>query len=301
MGRILTIGSSNTDMVVKTSKFPAPGETIIGGEFLMNPGGKGANQAVAAKRLGGDVIFIGKRGLDIFGKYAVELLEKEGINTDYIISDSKNPSGIALITVDAKGENSIVVASGANANLFPEDLNSIDELLQNSDIVLLQLEIPLETVIFVAALSAQKQKKVILNPAPAQLLPDSLLKDLFMITPNESEAEQLTSVKVSDTESAKQAAELLKEKGVQNVIITMGASGAFILSEEFEGMIEAPKVKAIDTTAAGDTFNGALAVFLSEGKSMVESVKLASKAASISVTRNGAQASVPYRKEVISY
>ncbi len=299
MGRILIVGSSNTDMVVKTSKFPAPGETIIGGEFLMNPGGKGANQAVAAKRLGGDVTFIGKRGTDIFGKQAVEILEQEGINTDYIISDTQNPSGVALITVDAKGENVIVVAPGANANLFPADLTAIDRLLQDSDIILLQLEIPLETVIYVAGLSVGKQKRVILNPAPAQTLPDSLLKDLFMITPNEREAEQLTGVKVIDTDSAKRAALLLKEKGVQNIIITMGAAGAFVLSNEYEGIVETPKVKAVDTTAAGDTFNGALAVFLSEGKSMLESVELASKAASISVTRSGAQASVPLRGEVI--
>jgi len=300
LSNILVIGSTNTDMVVKTSKFPAPGETILGGSFLMNPGGKGANQAVAAQRLGGNVTFIGKTGDDIFGKQAVELLKKEGINTDKILIDKANPSGIALITVDENGENSIVVASGANGTLVPKDITDIDFLSDEIEVLLLQLEIPLETVIYAASLSAKMKKKVILNPAPARPLPDHLLNDLYMITPNETEAEQLTGISVTDAISAQQAALTLKEKGVQNIIITMGASGAYVLSSEYSGMVEAPKVKAVDTTAAGDTFNGALAVFLSEGENIQKAVSLACKAASVSVTRFGAQASVPKREEVIS-
>ncbi len=295
---IIVVGSSNTDMVVKTSNFPLPGETTIGGEFLMNPGGKGANQAVAARRLGGEVVFVGKIGNDIFGKQAVQLLDEEGIDTKNILVDENRPSGVALITVDSKGENVIVVAPGANGALVSKDFEGFDGILETSAIVLLQLEIPLETVVYVAGLSIYLQKKVILNPAPAQSLPDSLLKGLYLITPNETEAGQLTGIKVKDNESALKAAEVLVEKGVQNVIITMGSAGAFVLSPEYIGMVEAPKVTALDTTAAGDTFNGALAVFLSEGMKMKEAVRLACVAASVSVTRNGAQASVPFRNEV---
>ncbi|MCE4563671.1 ribokinase [Maribellus sp. CM-23] len=296
--KIVVVGSSNTDMVVKTSNFPLPGETIIGGEFLMNPGGKGANQAVAARRLGGEVVFVGKTGNDIFGKQAVKLLTAEGINTDKMLVDDKSPSGVALITVDSKGENSIVVAPGANSTLVPEDLEGIDTILKESAAVILQLEIPLETVAYVAGLAIDLHKNVILNPAPAQALPDSLLKGLYLITPNETEAGQLSGIEVKDIESAQKAAELLVEKGVQNVIVTMGSAGAYVFSPEYTGLVEAPKVKAVDTTAAGDTFNGALAVFLSEGKRMEEAARLACIAASVSVTRNGAQASVPFRSEI---
>ncbi len=298
--KILVIGSTNTDMVVKTRKFPAPGETILGGKFLMNPGGKGANQAVAAQRLGGDVTFIGKTGNDIFGKQAVDLLKSEGINTEFVVADNENPSGVALITVDENGENSIVVASGANGTLSSGDLANVQDLFETADIVLLQLEIPLNTVRFVAELSAQKNRKVILNPAPAQPLPESLLKELYVITPNENEAELLTGIAVTDVASANQAAMALKGMGVQNVIITMGAAGAYVLSTEFTGMVDSPKVTAVDTTAAGDTFNGALAVFISEGKMIKDAVRYACKAASISVTRIGAQASIPKREEVVS-
>lgn len=296
--KIVVVGSSNTDMVVKTSNFPLPGETIIGGEFLMNPGGKGANQAVAARRLGGEVVFVCKTGNDIFGKQAVELLAAEGIDIDKILEDDKSPSGVALITVDSKGENSIVVAPGANGTLVPEDLEGIEEILKESAMVILQLEIPLETVAYVASLAVDLHKKVILNPAPAHVLPDSLLKGLYLITPNETEAGQLTGIEVKDIESTQKSAEALVEKGVKNVVITMGSAGAYVFSPEYTGLVEAPKVKAVDTTAAGDTFNGALAVFLSEGKRMEEAAHLACIAASISVTRNGAQASVPFRNEI---
>ena len=296
--KIFIIGSTNTDMVIRVSNFPIPGETIIGGEFLMNPGGKGANQAVSAQRIGGEVVFVGKTGNDIFGKQAAMLLASEGINTENVLVDDKHPSGVALITVNSEGENSIVVASGANGTLVPEDIENIDRILKESAMVLLQLEIPLETVAYVASLSISLRKNVILNPAPAQALPDSLLNGLYLITPNETEARQLTGIEVKDIESANNAAEVLVAKGVQNVIITMGRAGAYVFSSEYTGLVEAPKVTAVDTTAAGDTFNGALAVFLSEGKRMEESVRLACIAASISVTRNGAQASAPYREEI---
>ena len=297
--KILVIGSSNTDMVIKTNNFPAPGETILGGRFLMNAGGKGANQAVAAARLGGMVTFIGKIGDDIFGKQAVQQLEDEGINVNFVAVDPSNPSGVAMITVDHKGENSIVVAPGSNGTLSPGDFNKALSELQDAEFVLMQLEIPIPTVEYIAQIAAQKQKKVILNPAPAAKLSDELLQNLYIITPNETEAELLTQIKVTDEQSALKAAEALHKKGVEIVIITMGAAGAFLLINGESEIIHASKVKAVDTTAAGDTFNGALAVGLSEGKTIQESIAFANKAAAISVTRIGAQSSVPYRKEII--
>ncbi|MFY9152245.1 MAG: ribokinase [Prolixibacteraceae bacterium] len=296
--KILVAGSSNTDMVIKTNHFPAPGETILGGTFLMNAGGKGANQAVAAARLGGKVTFIGKVGDDVFGRQAVRLLENEGINVSCISVDPVNPSGVAMITVDRKGENSIVVASGANASMNPEDFDRAIPELDDADFVLMQLEIPIETVEYIADLAIQKQKKVVLNPAPAANLSDELLKKIYLITPNENEAEQLTGIKVSDEPTALKASRILQEKGVENIIITMGASGAFFLTKEKSGIINAPEVVAIDTTAAGDTFNGALVVALSEGRTIEDAILFANKAASVSVTRMGAQSSVPFRNEL---
>jgi len=298
MARIIVIGSSNTDMVIKSKKLPSPGETILGGTFLMNPGGKGANQAVAAARLGGNVTFVTKTGNDMFGAEAVQLFGKEGIVTKHIIKDTKNPSGVALINVDENGENSIVVASGSNGTLSAYDINDEVFNTEKSDIFLMQLEIPVSTVEFVSEKAAGKGNRVILNPAPARQLSDELLSCLYLITPNENEAELLTGIKVTDVASAEKAAKNLRERGVQNVIITMGGSGAYILTGSLSKMIPVVPVKAIDTTAAGDVFNGALTVSISEGKSIEESVVFANKAASISVTRMGAQASAPYRTEI---
>lgn len=297
---ILVIGSSNTDMVIKTHSFPTPGETILGGRFLMNAGGKGANQAVAAARLGGVVTFVGKIGDDIFGKQAVQQLEDEGINVDFVAVDSENPSGVAMITVDRKGENSIVVAPGSNGTLSPADFDKAMTKLDESDFVLMQLEIPIQTVEYIASKAAERQKKVILNPAPAAQLSNALLQNLYLITPNETEAELLTGTRVVDEQSALKAATQLHNKGVEVVIITMGSAGAFLFENGHSELIRAPRVDAVDTTAAGDTFNGALVVALSEGKSIRESIVFANKAASISVTRMGAQSSVPYRKEIIN-
>ncbi len=296
--KILVIGSANTDMVVQSPHLPKPGETILGGEFLMNPGGKGANQAVAASRLGGDISFIAKIGDDMFGKNYIDILQKEGLNTNSIINDPDKPSGIALINVDKKGENSIVVAPGSNNNLLNADIDRYNALIDEAGIILLQLEIPLETVIYIAEKATAKGKKVILNPAPAQQLPEKLLSSLYLITPNESEASLLTGINVHDNESAKQAGIALREKGVNIVIMTMGNKGAYILSEQHNGIVPGLKVDATDTTAAGDVFNGALTVALSEDKNLEEAVNFANKAASISVTRMGAQQSAPFRKEL---
>jgi len=295
---ILIIGSSNTDMVIKTKKIPVPGETILGGTFLMNQGGKGANQAVAAARLGGKVTFITKCGIDLFGTQAIGLFMKEGIDTRYVVKDNELPSGVALITVDSAGENSIVVAPGSNGNLLQNDIPSTLFERDKYGILLLQLEIPIGTVEYSAISATSNGAKVILNPAPAQKLSYNLLKQLWLITPNETETEILTGISVHDLSSAEKAASWLLQKGVKNVIITMGSAGAYLKSDSFTGMVPGFKVKAVDTTAAGDVFNGAIAVALSEERNLKEAVEFANKAASISVTRMGAQVSAPYRKEI---
>jgi ribokinase len=295
---ILVVGSSNTDMVIKANHLPSPGETILGGVFFMNAGGKGANQAVAAARLGGDVTFICKTGNDIFGQQALQLFKDEGINTSYMLSDPENPSGVALITVDKNAENCIVVASGANATLSAADLQNAKKIIEQAAIVLLQLEIPLTTVEYVAATASANENMVILNPAPACQLPESLFPHISVITPNQNEAELLSGIKVTDVTSAKLAAAAIRDKGVKNVIVTLGQDGAVVLSEGEYTHVPAHKVEAVDTTAAGDVFNGALAVALSENKNLVQATVFACKASAISVTRLGAQSSAPYRLEI---
>jgi ribokinase len=299
MSRILVIGSSNTDMVIKTNKLPAPGETILGGTFLLNPGGKGANQAVSAARLGGKITFVTKRGNDLFGNQTIGLLMREGIDTQYVVKDPVLPTGVALIIVDSGGENIIVVAPGSNGNLQQEDIPAKLYTSGRFEILLLQLEIPVKTVEYAAEMSSANGIKVILNPAPAQRLSDDLLKNTWLITPNESEVEIITGLSVNDSSTAEIAASSLMNRGVSNVIITMGAAGAYVKSENFTGMVPGIKVKATDTTAAGDVFNGALAVALAEGKDLKDAALFANMAASISVTRLGAQASAPYRNEIV--
>ena len=298
LNEIIVIGSANTDMVVKTEKLPQLGETKLGGTFFMNAGGKGANQAVAVARIGGNVTFVTKVGNDIFGKQTIEDLKTECINTSNVFIDEFTPSGVALIMVNEDGENCIVVSPGANAKLLPADIVNVSNI-NKAEIILLQLEIPLETIVSIIKDAKLNAQKVILNPAPAQKLDDELLHGLFLITPNETEASLLTGITVNDEITASRAAHVLISKGVQNVVITMGASGALVLSGEISKMVPAESVKALDSTAAGDVFNGAMAVAISEGKSMEEAVIFANKAAAISVTRLGAQTSVPYRKEII--
>lgn len=298
--KILVVGSNNSDMVIKADRLPKAGETILGGTFFMKPGGKGANQAVAAARLGGQVTFISKIGNDIFGRQAVELFEEEGIDTSHIFSDPDHPSGVALITVDKHAENCIVVASGANATLLPNNLSNLKDVIANAGLVLMQLEIPLETVEYVTNIAYKARVNVILNPAPAQPLSDELLKMLHVITPNRVEAEMLTGVKVENLASAKLAAEMIRKKGVKHVIITLGTDGALLLNDSGFTLIPADKVTPVDTTGAGDVFNGALAVALCEEQPTDNAVLFACKAAGNSVTKLGAQASAPYRKELIN-
>lgn len=298
MPRILVIGSSNTDMVVKTTRFPQPGETIIGGEFFMFPGGKGANQAVAAVRLGGDVRFVCKVGNDMFGQQALAGFIREGIDTQFCRTSPTSASGVALITVNAEGENEIVVASGANNQLSIIDIDEAERAFTDVEIVLLQLETPRQTVEYAIQQGFKRGKKVILNPAPAQVLSPETYANLFLITPNETEAEILTGIQVTDLASAEKAADALLDLGVLNVIITLGAQGAFFKNSYQKMRVSAQQVGVMDTTAAGDVFNGALAVALAENKQWNEVISFATEAAAISVTRMGAQSSAPFRNEL---
>lgn len=297
MKKIIVVGSANTDMVVKTDQHPKPGETKMGGEFFMNAGGKGANQAVAAARLGGNVAFVAKVGNDIFGKQTLDGLTNENIDTSHVFIDDIAPSGTALIIVNAVGENSIVVAPGANAKLNTEDVKAI-ATLKDTAFILMQLEIPIETISAVIEAAKINGTHVILNPAPAQQLSDAILDGLFLLIPNESEASYLTGIQVTDLASASKAADAILEKGVSHVIITLGKQGAYFKSSMRELLIPAPSVIAADTTAAGDTFCGALTVALTEEKDWEDAIRFAITAASISVTRMGAQASVPFRNEI---
>ena len=297
-GKILVVGSTNTDMVVRTERLPRPGETVLGGTFLMNSGGKGANQAVAAARLGADVIFVCKTGNDMFGITTRQQFAQEGIDTRFVFVDESNPSGVALISVDSRAENTIVVASGANANLLPLDVAKAGAALEDCDIVLMQLETPMTTVEYVAAEAAKRGKRTVLNPAPGAALSPQLLKSLYLITPNETEAEIITGIHIHNADTEAEAARSIRAMGVQNVIITLGSRGAYICNDRFDEVVPAQKVQAVDTTAAGDVFNGALVVALSEGRSLEEAVRFAGCASAISVTRMGAQSSIPYRSEV---
>ena len=295
---IVVVGSSNTDMIIKVPRLPKPGETILGGTFFLAAGGKGANQAVAAARAGGKVAFVARVGDDMFGKQAIQRLKYDAIDVRHVIKDKKAPSGVALIFVAADGENSIAVASGANNNLSPKDVRAARAVLDTAKIIIMQLETPLETARTVAQMAARKSIPFILNPAPARPLDDELLKKVTLITPNEIEAELLTGVRVMDEASAEAAARVLSAKGVRTVIITLGARGAYVHSDRIQGIIPGFEVKAVDSTAAGDVFNGALAVSLAEGKPLEQVVRFANAAAALSVTKLGVQPSAPKRTEI---
>jgi ribokinase len=286
------------DMVVKTDHIPVPGETVLSGAFFMNPGGKGANQAVAVARLGGEVIFVSKLGNDVFGKQFSALFEAEGVDTSFLVSDEVLPSGVALITVDKAGENSIVVASGANAGLNRGDIDKALEAIAGAGILLLQLEIPMDTVYYAVDHAASKGVRVILNPAPANQLSTQLLQKIEILTPNKTEASMIAGIPVADMDDAKQAAKLICDKGVKTVVVTMGPLGAVVCEGGKCTIVATQKVEPVDTTGAGDVFNGAMAVALAEGKGIVDAVGFACSAAAISVTRFGAQSSAPYRKEL---
>ena len=285
-------------MVIKLDHLPRPGETILGGEFTTAPGGKGANQAVSAARAGGRVAFVARVGRDGLGDAAIAGFRRDKIDVRRVVRDPVAPSGVALIFVAKDGENSIAVAGGANGCLSPGDIRAAAPAIRAAGTVLLQLETPLETVHAAAALGVHTGARVILNPAPARTLPDGLLELISILTPNETEAAFLTDVEVTDEASAAQAADILLARGVQMVVITLGARGAFVALPDTRALVPGFPVTPVDTVGAGDVFNGALAVALGEGKPLLEAVRFANAAAAISVTRPGAQPSAPRRVEI---
>lgn len=304
--RMVVAGSANTDMIVRVPRIPRPGETVLGSEFRTAAGGKGANQAVAAARAAGggcEVVFIGRVGRDAFGKSALKGLAREGIRTDFVLTDRDAPSGVALITVDDGGENAIAVAPGANAALTAADIDRAAGIIAESSLLLIQLEIPLPAVVRAAEIAAANGVPVMLNPAPVPSagIGDDLLRNIAWLTPNETEAETLSGIRVGDHAERDAAADALLDRGVDAVLMTLGAEGVFAASGKERFHLPAFPVQAVDTTAAGDVFNGALAVALVEGKALHEAVRFANAAAALSVTRPGAQPSIPGRAEIESF
>lgn len=300
MKKVIVIGSSNTDMVVRSENLPRPGETVLGGGFMMAGGGKGANQAVAVARMGHPVLFAAAVGKDIFGEEAVARYKEYGIDTSYVVRKDC-PSGVALILVDSAAQNSISVALGANNELTPEDVMPMLNTIQPGDIVLLQLEIPMATVEACVDIAAAKGALVVLNPAPAAKVSQATLSKLYLITPNQTEAEFLTGIEVKDEATARLAAAELCRLGVSKVVITMGGEGALLYEDGQAEIIPAHKVDAVDTTAAGDVYNGAMCAALAEGMPLIEALRFATKASAISVSRAGAQPSIPSREEVDNF
>jgi len=301
MRNVLVVGSSNTDMIIRVPHIPKPGETILGDAFSMAAGGKGANQAVAAARAGGRVRFIARVGDDLFGRQALDGFAHDGIDVRSVLATLGAASGIALITVDVRGENSISVASGANALLSVADVEAAGDAFAAADIVLLQLESPLETVEAAARAAKGRGIPVILNPAPARDLDDGLLRGVSVLTPNEHEAAMLAGMEVESEQDMREAAARIRARGPRTVVITLGDRGVYASSEGFEGLVPAFKVVPVDTTAAGDVFNGALAVALAEKRPLPDALRFAQAAAAISVTRPGAQPSAPTRAEIDSF
>jgi ribokinase len=299
--KIVVIGSVNTDMVVKGKRLPAPGETVTGGQFVLAGGGKGANQAVAAARLGGRVTLVAKVGRDMFGDQAIANFQREGIVTDGIIRDPANATGVALILVDEKGENQISVASGANHAITPDEVEKALPLIRDADLVMLQMEIPTDCVQKACELASAAGVPVILNPAPASPLDASVLRLVTYLTPNETEAEGLTGIAVRDEQTGHAAAKRLMDLGVKNVIITLGSKGALVVNAEGKHLVPSFPVKAIDTTAAGDAFNGGMACAVAAGKPLLDAVRQANMVGALSVLKLGAQPSLPTAAELDAF
>ena len=296
--KIVIVGSVNTDMVISADHFPLPGETLMGTNFMTNFGGKGANQAVAAARMGGQTVFIGKVGNDNFGTSIISNLESEGINVSHLYTTQETSTGVALITTIPSGENSIIVNAGANGQLTADDVRDSEEVIAEAGTVLMQLETPVAALTEAAKLGKKHGAFTVLNPAPASPLPHELLENIDLLIPNETEASSISGVEIKDESTAMEAINAIQGMGVKNVIITVGSKGAIAKVDGKMIMVPAFKVKAIDTTAAGDTFCGALCVALSEEKDIEAAIRFGNKASSVSVTRKGAQLSIPQRKEL---
>jgi ribokinase len=299
--RVVVIGSSNTDMVVKAARIPQPGETVLGGEFVMVPGGKGANQAVAAARLGAEVTFVARLGADLFGEASLRNFREAGIRTEAVARDEEAASGVALILVDAGGENAIAVAPGANARLTPADVDRAEDAIRAADVVVLQLEVPMATVLHALRLAKRHGRQVILNPAPSAPLPDEAFGLIDILTPNETEAEMLLGGGAAGLGGIAPTAEALRAKGVGTVIVTLGREGAFVVHPGGSYHVAGRHVETVDTTAAGDAFTGALACALAEGRELTAALEFATAAAALSVTRLGAQSSLPDRAAVEAF
>ena len=297
---VVVIGSSNTDFIVDVNRLPRPGETVLGGRFRTAGGGKGANQAIAAARAGGNVTFLAKIGNDLWGHAALETFKRERINVKHVTQHRREPSGVALIFVGSRGQNSIAVALGANNTLGARDIKRAQSEISNASIVLAQLESPLDTVVAAARAATRSGARLILNPAPARKLPRSLLAMVSVLTPNESEAALLTGMDVNSRKTAIRAANQLIRQGARTVVVTLGAQGALIVENSGVAYVPGYPVDAIDTVAAGDTFNGALAASLALDWGIEAAVKYANAAAAISVTRLGAQSSAPTTREIFA-
>ncbi len=298
---VVVVGSSNMDLVCKSERIPVVGETILGGDFLMVPGGKGANQAVAAAKLGAEVFFIARLGDDIFGAKSLENFKNVGLNAKHVLRTSDAPSGVALIMVDEKGNNSIVVAPGANSKLSAEDIEKARADIASAGALVAQLEVPLETIEHAADLVKSSNVPFVLDPAPARELSDELLQKVDVLTPNETEARILTGIDVTGENSARRASEKLLGRGVKTVILTMGKDGFLLTDSDQSQFVSAQKIDAVDSTAAGDAFTGALAVGIAEGKSLLDAALFANYVAALSVTKMGAQSSMPAITEVENF
>lgn len=300
-GKLAVLGSINADHILNLAQFPRPGETVVGTQYQVAFGGKGANQAVAAGRSGADIAFIACVGEDDIGERVRKQLEDDRIDITPVEAVAGTATGVALIFVNGEGENSIAIHAGANAALTPEYVTRHQQTIADASVLLMQLESPLESVLAAARIARQHQTQVILNPAPATQLSDELLSLVDMITPNETEAEILTGIHISTDDDAARAAAVLHDKGISNVLITLGSRGVWLSDNRQGQRIEGFRVKAVDTIAAGDTFNGALITALLEQQPMAKAVRFAHAAAAIAVTRHGAQPSVPWREEIDSF